>query len=170
VESERFLSRLRRHPEYKDQIAHVEQILARSVRDLKMNTINRREAQVVLAEWAEAVEALVHDVEQWCRDRGWATERSLGDVDEELLGVYQTPVLNIETDKGRLVLEPIARMVVGAEGRVDLYAWPTLFRVMLLYTSGHRTWTVRTDSGIDWPQPWQRDTFYALAEGLLRRP
>lgn len=29
-------------------------------------------------------------------------------------------------------------------------------------------WVVRTESGLDWPHPWGRETFLALAEGLLK--
>ncbi len=137
---------------------------------MSVRTLDRNEAETALAQWQTAVKALAHEIEDWARERGWGVERSSGEVNEELFGVYEVPVLTIETDKGRLILEPIARMVVGADGRVDLYAYPTLFRVMLLYTAGDHRWTVRTDSGIDWPQPWQKDTFYALAAGLLRRP
>jgi len=68
-------------------------------------------------------------------------------------------------------LEPIARGTVGAQGRVDLYAWPSLFRVMLLHKPRGKDrpleWVVRTESGLDWPQAWSRETFLTLADGLL---
>lgn len=136
---------------------------------MRTTNLNRNQAQAILAGWQDVMGTLASTVEDWSRARKWEVEWSSAEVDEELLGTYKISVLTIETEKGRLLLEPIARMVVGAEGRVDLYAWPTLFRVMLLYTAD-RTWTVRTDSGIDWPQPWGMETFYALAAALLRRP
>ena len=72
--------------------------------------------------------------------------------------------------QGRLILEPIARGVLEAQGRVDLYAWPSLFRVMLLHKPLGKdrglAWGMRTESGIDWPQPWGRETFFTLAKGM----
>jgi hypothetical protein len=56
---------------------------------------------------------------------------------------------------------------MGAAGRVDLYAWPTLFRVMLLRSPQDETWAIRTDSGLRWPNPWSEETFAQLALGLL---
>ena len=68
------------------------------------------------------------------------------------------PVLTIHAPQGRLILEPIARGIVGAQGRVDLYAWPSLFKVLLLHKPRGKDrpleWVVRTESGLDWPQPW----------------
>ena len=65
-----------------------------------------------------------------------------------------------------LVLEPIAYDVAGAKGRVDFYALPGLNRVMLL-RSPELGWFVRTDSGINWPYPWNQKTFIGLADALL---
>lgn len=90
--------------------------------------------------------------------RGWRVERERKELAEEVVdGAYRVPVVTIHAAQGRLTLEPVARGVLGAQGRVDLYAWPSLFRVMLLHKPlgrGHGLkWVVRTESGIDWPQP-----------------
>jgi len=120
-------------------------------------------------EWLQAVDTIVHPVRQWAEKQGWTVTEEQREVREERLGTYHVSVLEIDTPQGRVILEPIARDVLGAEGRVDLYAWPTLYRVMLL-RRGDMSWVVRTESGINWPQPWEEGTFVALVEGLLGDP
>lgn len=119
---------------------------------------------------------LADEVQTWAEqeaaERNWRVTREQKELAEEVVGgVYHVPVVTIHALQGRLVLEPIARGVLGAQGRVDLYAWPSLFRVMLLHKPRGKDkpmkWVVRTDSGLDWPQPWNRETFLTLAEGLL---
>lgn len=126
--------------------------------------------------WERHTALLADEVQTWAEQeaaaRGWRVEREEIELAEEVVGgAYHVPVVTIHASQGRLVLEPIARGVMGAQGRVDLYAWPSSFRVMLLHKplgkdAGLR-WVVRTESGVDWPLPWGRETFLTLAEGLL---
>ena len=127
-------------------------------------------------DWEHNTRLLADNVEAWAGQeaagRGWRVEREEKELAEEVVGgVYHVPVVTIHAPQGRLILEPVARGVLGAQGRVDLYAWPSLFRVMLLHKPlGHGQgleWVVRTESGLDWPQSWSRETFLTLAEGLL---
>jgi hypothetical protein len=120
-------------------------------------------------EWLQVVAALAKQVRDWAEKKGWTVTEEQREINEEQLGIYRVPVLQIDTPRGQVVLEPIARDVAGAEGRVDLYAWPTLFRVMLL-RGGGPDWVIRTDSGLNWPHPWEEATFAELAEGLLGAP
>jgi len=121
-------------------------------------------------DWECDTARLADDVQTWAGQaaaRGWRAERAEKGLAEEIVGgAYRVPVVTIYAPQGRLVLEPIARGTMGAQGRVDLYAWPSRFRVMLLHRDGE--WVARTESGIDWPQAWGRETFLTLAEGLLK--
>ncbi len=126
--------------------------------------------------WERHTALLADEVQIWAEQeaagRGWRVEREEIELAEEVVGgAYHVPVLTIYAPQGRLVLEPIARGVLGAQGRVDLYAWPSAFRVMLLHKPRSKDagleWVVRTESGVDWPLPWGRETFLTLAEGLL---
>lgn len=126
--------------------------------------------------WERNTTLLADEVQAWADQesaaRGWHVEREQKELSEEVVGgVYHVSVVTIHAPQGRLILEPVARGVLGAQGRVDLYAWPSLFRVMLLHKPLSKDrglmWIVRTESGIDWPQPWSRETFLTLAEGLL---
>lgn len=122
-------------------------------------------------QWVKQVTALVHDAEAWAVEAqdtcGWTVEREAHEIEEEVVGgAYSVPGLRISAGDDELHLEPVARGVLHANGRVDLYAWPSLFRVMLLRKNGE--WIARTESGLDWPQAWNRETFLILADGLLR--
>src|SRR5436305_14264454 len=95
-------------------------------------------------EWVTAVDELVKQVETWARDQGWTIARAERDLTERSIGTYRVPVLEIHTPAGEVHLEPAGHDVLGARGRVDLYAWPSLYRVMLLL-NGDGRWTVRTE-------------------------
>jgi hypothetical protein len=134
-------------------------------------TVERRMARR-RTEWVEAVTALADDVAKWASDHAARFNWSVECHDERLSevftgGEYTVPVVEMRVDVDKLVLEPIARRTLGAEGRVDLYAWPRHYRVMLLHQKDG-SWIVRTDSGLDWPSPWNEATFVQLAEGLLK--
>jgi hypothetical protein len=83
------------------------------------------------------------------------------------LGSNTAPVLSILAPAGQIQLDPIARYAAKSSGRVDLIAWPSLNR-MLLIRVGDK-WKIKTDSGIDWPETWNQPTFEHLVE-LLNAP
>jgi hypothetical protein len=117
------------------------------------------------AQWLRTVNSLLTNIEGWAENEGWLTKRDDKEIQEQELGSYTAQVLTIQSPQGRIIIDPIAKFVVSGDGRIDLYAWPSLNRVRLLRKN--RKWIVRTDSGIDWPKPWGRETFLNLANGLL---
>ncbi len=143
-------------------------------------TLTAQQAADVRRTWERDTTALADEVQAWAEQggagRGWRVEREEKELSEEKVGgAYRVPVVTIHAPHGDLVLEPIARAVpavMEAQGRVDLYAYPSFFRVMLMHRSsgggGPLEWVVRTESGLDWPQPWGRETFLTLADGLLK--
>ncbi len=132
----------------------------------KLSPVEAREA---IQEWTAAVNALFQQVQQWIAEErpNWQIEFSSADVTEASSGSYAVPVLEISAPIGRLMLEPVGRDVFGARGRIDLYAWPSHYRVMLLRSFTSDEWVIRTGSGIDWPQPWGKPGFLAVADRLL---
>ena len=136
---------------------------------MPITKLNPTEAQEAIAEWQSAVSAVLQQVREWiAEDRPkWQIETSSADVTEESSGRYTIPVLEIIAANGRLILEPVGRDVYGAKGRIDLYAYPSLYRVMLLRNDDAGEWVMRTGSGIDWPQPWGKEGFLAVADRLL---
>jgi hypothetical protein len=134
-----------------------------------MNTFTAEplDSSATLEEWTGAINALLHQIESWTHDKGWSVDRHPRQIEEEGLGVYAVPDATIVTPFGTLLLEVKGRGASGGAGRVELAAWPTLYRVLLLHKPGQRDWTVRTDSGIRLRQPWTKENFLALAEDLL---
>ncbi len=139
-------------------------------------TLTKKQVAESRDNWERNTALLADEVQAWAAQEaaalGWQVEREQKELAEEVVGgAYRVPVVTIHAPQGRLILEPVARGVLGAQGRVDLYAWPSLFRVMLLHKPLGKgqglEWVVRTESGIDWPQPWGREAFLTLAEGLL---
>lgn len=119
-------------------------------------------------EWLASLEALMSDLEEWARAAKWLVDRQEKEISETSLGTYAAPVLHFKTPSGVLYADPIGGDIVGAEGRVNLCAWPSLHRVMLILTEGQ--WSVLTDSGIDWPEPWGQETFVKLGMDLTKAP
>ncbi len=122
----------------------------------------------VRQKWVQDVDDLVQQVAAWARqESGWKinslTKKSIA---EEGLGEYEAALVTLQTPDGSLILEPIARNFPG-RGIVELYAWPTLFRVRLLRGEADTDWHIRVDSGFTLHQDWNRENFITLANDLL---
>jgi len=118
-------------------------------------------------EWLRSLAALEETLQAWVvREPGWTTEAGETDtISEEALGDYQAPMLTIHSPDGELRVEPVARNFPG-RGIVELYAWPTAFRVRLIQAETGE-WRVLTDSGIYLRQTWERAPFMLLARDLM---
>jgi hypothetical protein len=92
--------------------------------ELKLPTKPVENWEQVRDEWIHAVEDLVGKVEGWCKARDWPTRRIEKRMEDRKLGEYIVPALVIQVDLVKLMLEPVARFVPGAEGVVDLYRMP----------------------------------------------
>lgn len=142
---------------------------ARTYIPTAMKAASQEENDERLEHWRRAVAALIDAVQLWVSaSSGWKVSQSDTEITEDGTGrPYALPILEITSPQGVIVLEPIAARVAGARGRVDFYGWPSLYRVMLLLQP-EGEWVVRTDSGIDWPHDWGKDTFFELAKSLSR--
>lgn len=122
----------------------------------------------VREEWTRALNSLGQELTEWAEAEGWQVRVSEKHLTEAATGTYTVPELVIDTpDGGRLLVEVKGRGPLEASGRVQISAWPTLFRVVLLHKPEREGWVVRTDSGIPLHQPWNRATFITLAKDLL---
>jgi hypothetical protein len=117
-----------------------------------------------LQHWLFLVDQLIHQVEAWAKDRKWAIQRDQKQVHESGLGTYTVPVLSILAPAGQIHLDPVAHRIVNGDGRVDLIAWPSLTR-MLLIREGNK-WVIKTDSGVEWPAGWNQRSFDRLVQQL----
>jgi len=126
------------------------------------------EAAKTRADWVALVERILSQIEGWAEQNGWPVHRETKEITEEALGTYAVPVLQIKLPGGRLYVEPVAREVVGAEGRIDLYSWPGLHRLLLVRSGGK--WALKTDSRVGWPDAWGKRAFTRAAENLTNAP
>lgn len=97
--------------------------------------------ETVKAEWVGRLDDLVDEVEGWARASGWRTRRIDKTVEERRLGTYKVPVLLMEKDTVEVVLNPVARLMPGADGAVDLYVAPAYDDIANLSSEGDR-WVV----------------------------
>src|SRR5438034_11666080 len=107
--------------------------------------VNPAEAAQIRDEWLGAVDALRQQVRGWAEQQGWSVTQAEREVTEDEIGTYEVASLEIDAPQGELILEPSARFVGGAEGRVDLSVWSSLFRGMLLCDANSH-WVVPTAS------------------------
>jgi hypothetical protein len=116
--------------------------------------------------WLETVAGFTDQVSAWARGQNWRVDVKQLERSEELLGTYDVPLLIIQTERGAVIVEPVARVVAGSEGRIDIYAYPARFRVMMLRSGENGEWRIRTDSRVYLRQPWNEGTFVELVRDL----
>lgn len=132
----------------------------------------------VKGEWLGRLETLVQEVKGWAEAAGWRTRRITKTVNERQLGKYEVPVLLMEKDAVEVVLNPVARLVPGAGGAVDLYLSPAYDDIASLYFEDDH-WVVYCDESPDpsaskdavaqerKPQPYGEATIRAILDGMV---
>ncbi len=118
--------------------------------------------------WLEDVHEIIHQASHWAEQRGWSTQQDQKLVTEEVIGTYEAPRLLIHTPQGRLLLDPIARYVVGAEGRFEFCVMPSYDSVLLIKSDGN--WKFFSTSRMDLNLPWSEQSFEQVALELLKTP
>jgi hypothetical protein len=119
------------------------------------------------AEWIAELSAVVGEMASWAREAGWLVHERTVPIDEESMGKYKAPGLQIKTPIDHFFVEPLGRDICGAEGRIDLYAWPSMYRAVLIRRGGK--WLVRDDNYKAWPTRWSRKTFLDIAQTLTSK-
>lgn len=115
-------------------------------------------------DWVDLVTDLCADVKHWAEEKGWGVLSEDKNHKEGNMESYSVPDMMLVHPKGYLRVFPVARNIVGGEGRVDIEAYPALNRLMLIFEGGK--WVLYTDSGIPWPNAWSKEAFYEIVEKL----
>jgi hypothetical protein len=124
-------------------------------------------SDAVRDEWIAAVDEVLSQVEVWCAEKDWWVNREDKTLAEDELGSYAIPVLRIQTPTGRLVVDPIARQVVGASGRIDLCVFPSYDFVMLVRTDkGWRLTSIEKNAS---DRAWSKKAFLDAVSELIER-
>jgi hypothetical protein len=104
---------------------------------------------------------LVGRLREWSERNGWRT------VEEAANGSVEAHDLVIDTNGGRLLVE-VKRTESPHQHRIDLEAYPSLFRVRLVRNDEEADWRILTDSGIYIRKPLNEETFTEIATDLLQ--
>jgi hypothetical protein len=84
-------------------------------------------------QFQKRVKALVKQVAEWAEPHEWVTKpypKKMRDADRQ---VFEIPALFLQKGTTRVLLDPVAYDVPGAEGVVDLYLMPTYDDMASLY-------------------------------------
>jgi hypothetical protein len=122
--------------------------------------------QTKLDAWIAEAQGIIDQAKVWAETRGWATRQDQRPITEEIIGTYEAHVLLIHTPQGRLLLEPVARYIVGGEGRFDFCVMPSYDSVLLVKTS--EGWAFYSTSHPDFNAPWSQESFEEIALELLK--
>lgn len=99
-------------------------------------------------EWISEIEKLISKIKNWLKESEENGFIELKEdeiqLSEEKLGTYKTKSLRIFFEDQVAEIVPVARIVVGGEGRVDIVKSPTE-KYTLLYKNG---WKYLEESGI----------------------
>jgi len=98
-----------------------------SVAQLELNN-NKEE---MLQEWLDALQKLFDQFRRWLEpavNEGLVVKLYHKEIAEEDLGTYQAPALEVSFGLRRVRIEPIARLIIGGAGRVDVDSWRGIFK------------------------------------------
>lgn len=125
---------------------------------LQSKAASKREA------WIASVRDLCCEIAAWCEAERWFVDVHERRLREEEFGDYVLPELFVKAPGCRFTVEPVAGEIVGADGRVDIRAFPSDDR-MLLIRRGEE-WEIWDDLRERRPGPWGRESFLAIVEEL----
>ncbi len=120
-----------------------------------------------LDDWIGEVSAVIEQAASWAAKRGWATRQEPKIIAEEIFGSYEAPRLLIHTPTGRLLLDPVAKSIVGAEGRIDFCVIPSYDSVAVVKSDAG--WMLLPDARNGPPVAWSEETFEKASLELLKR-
>jgi len=96
-------------------------------------------------EWLRAIDSLLERISGWLEpvaQKGLVKlHRNKVTISEDSLGVYEAPCLEIEAVGRRVVLEPVARVVFGGAGRIDM-GHGRLARVLIREPNENNRWLI----------------------------
>jgi hypothetical protein len=116
----------------------------------------------------QEIEVVMRQAEEWSKKCDWPTRRDTKSISETPLGKYLVPVLLIHTPQGRLMLDPIARFVGGAQGRIDFCVYPSFDGIMLIKTD--KGWQLESLEREDWNRPWSETALEQVGRQMLETP
>jgi hypothetical protein len=118
------------------------------------------------AEWRRALAQVAADVERWALEENWSFHRESKKFNEKLTGPYVAPVLKVKSALGEIWLEPVARDIVGAEGRINITSWPAHNQAAMIRVAGK--WKFILDNDAKLRKAWSKELVKQLMSDLSR--
>lgn len=107
---------------------------------------SRRDRERAVDEWRQAVSGLLAELRGHLEDfvaRGTVrVEERSATVEEEILGAYVMPALDVAIGSDVIRIEPVGRNVIGARGRVDIIGPLRTARLLRDATGRGKGWTL----------------------------
>ncbi len=117
---------------------------------------------LIVEDWLRSLDALFRETEAWCQRRDWPCKRKTVRVQDDFLGSYDAPQLDLCALDNQLLLKPVARFVTGADGLVDMLLLPTCESAILVRLG--EIWQIHPDQGRR--RAWNQKAFVATIEQL----
>ncbi|GEM_PF-1747561 len=152
------------------------------VKDLVLKLTAQKKAEEVdwdktRREWIAQVDKLLKTVDGWLKElleeqyAGITVRREKMTLSEEQLGNCQTDKLVIEIADEWLVMEPVGRLIIGAQGRIDFFQdkFEGGKYLILRYENGpeQSDWQVANIKTKADRHPFDRDAFERILEEML---
>jgi len=123
--------------------------------------------QEKLSEWVADANEVVQQAAAWAKGKSWGTLTDQKIITEDPIGKYEAPRLLIHRPDGKLLLDPIARYVVGAAGRFELCVIPSYDSVLLIKTDAG--WRFFSPTRKDFDLPWSEESFITVCNDLVQQ-
>lgn len=102
----------------------------KEMRELREEAETRMAARLA---WIDRLTELVNLVRRYAEEFGWTTKRITKRIEDSYIGDYQTNALLLQKETMRVLLEPVGRSALGAEGVADFYLLPGYDDIATLY-------------------------------------
>jgi hypothetical protein len=82
--------------------------------------------------WVKAVEEIIASAEKWALEAGWMVARQEKIIQGDYCGEYPLPMLFVRTPQTQLSVDPVGMDIISADGLIDIEAFPTGKRFILI--------------------------------------
>jgi hypothetical protein len=87
----------------------------------------------LLDAWLHSLRTLTSNIAKWAQDSEWVTKQIDKTMDDSEIGKYKVPVLLLQKETTRVLLEPVTRSGPKGESVVDLSVMPAYDDIASLY-------------------------------------
>lgn len=120
------------------------------------------------AEWLRQLDDLMADIDRWLEPavaEGLRVTKGKTELIERGLGSYSAPVRTVEFAGNRVTIEPVARVIVGGHGRVDVKS-PRVTASLIFWKPEER-WLIVRERNWERREPLTEESFERLMEAFL---